>query len=145
MNKQQGFTLIELMIVVAIIGILAAIAIPQYQSYVARSQLAGSYSELASLKTGVENALLSKSVTDVTGQSAKNYGWTGSSTITTATIAGDSSTGVQITGDLKNVSSSISGATITLTRDPQNGWQCTISGVDDADLNPTACEGDTNN
>ena len=57
MNAQKGFTLIELMIVVAIIGILAAIAIPQYQNYIAKSQVARVMSETGGLKTVVENCV----------------------------------------------------------------------------------------
>ncbi len=58
MNKmQKGFTLIELMIVVAIIGILAAVALPQYQTYTGKSQAGRVMSELAALKTAVDSCV----------------------------------------------------------------------------------------
>jgi type IV pilus assembly protein PilA len=56
-NKQQGFTLIELMIVVAIIGILAAIAIPAYQNYIKKARFAEVMSMSDAYKTAVASCL----------------------------------------------------------------------------------------
>jgi type IV pilus assembly protein PilA len=68
-RTQHGFTLIELMIVVAIVSILAAIALPAYQDYIARSQLAAGLAEIAPGKVAVEEKLMNltpwTAVTDI--------------------------------------------------------------------------------
>ncbi|WP_318466935.1 pilin [Photobacterium leiognathi] len=55
MKKQQGFTLIELMIVVAVIGVLSAIAIPKYQEYVKKAAVGTALASLSAYKTNIED------------------------------------------------------------------------------------------
>jgi type IV pilus assembly protein PilA len=62
LSIQKGFTLIELMIVVAIIGILAAIALPQYQTYIAKTQITRAMGEAGNLKTAVDQCILQGSI-----------------------------------------------------------------------------------
>lgn len=137
MKKQQGFTLIELMIVVAIIAILAAIAIPQYNDYTARAQLSEALTLLDGLKTPI----------------ADNYSQDGASTscaIPTGAVtsgkylASIGATGAAATCTLlatmkaAGVQSKISGATVTLVYTPASGaWTCTSSAP--AEVRPKAC------
>lgn len=94
-SNQKGFTLIELMIVVAIIGILAAVALPQYQSYVQKSKFAETVSAVNQVKTAFQQFALEEG--DI------NAGWgTGSDDeigITQASVqAGDNVTSVVLSG-----------------------------------------------
>lgn len=133
-NLQKGFTLIELMIVVAIIAILAAIAIPQYQNYVARAAVTRLVGETGAYKTAIEDCLTQGDTTcenapTVTADATKNG--------ITPTV-GESGT---IVGSFSTSSPTVLGSsTVTWTRTATDGsWACAFSG--DAKYAPKTCPG----
>lgn len=136
-QAQKGFTLIELMIVVAIIGILAAIAIPQYQDYTARTQVTRVVSELSALKSAAEAGVLEGRTIVTSATPAANetdLGFSGSSLLSGTvgkgqiTIANPTAANVSISGTLGgSAGASVATAVVTLTRANTGSWTCRVT------------------
>lgn len=146
MNTRQatkGFTLIELMILVAIVGILAAFAMAQYQMYVGKTQVSRVMNELSALRPIAEICLIegrtSTAVPDAppTSETMCDMHRAGSNLIANhaaggmgiPTVALDAASPT-IAGTLGGAASPfVAGATITWTRNPAGVWTCKVTGA----------------
>ncbi len=143
MKKEQGFTLIELMIVVAIIGILAAVALPAYQNYTTRAAVTEALSVAASAKLAMAETFTATGAFPTTNALA---GLPAANTIIGTNVASvavqPANNDILITFNANNAT--LNGNTITLRGTNAGGsitWVCrSIGGLADANL-PANCRG----
>lgn len=136
---QQGFTLIELMIVVAIIGILAAIALPAYQDYTVRSRVA----ELAVLASGMK-ATVGENIANNGQIAAAVDSCAGVAIVTTATKNAASSACTAATGVIAVTGTAAAKSVVltytpTLNADGVIAWGCTTGAATDYKYVPAEC------
>ena len=136
MNKKNtGFTLIELIIVVAIIGILAAIAIPQYALYIARTESVTGFQSIAKIKTGVEAYYSQRSSAPTLADLGSSANANSLGTIVSTLIANE--TGTLSFNFSANSSPKLNGKLHTLSRNINGIWTCTTTV--ESTFKPRAC------